>query len=355
MKPLIAVTRSNHVESIHYGYIGIVTSDNETITNFSDNSTKIFLRSSAKPFQALTAVHSGAADYFNISEQELAVMCSSHSGEEIHRETIKSILRKIDLTEDDLECGVANPYNKETNEWLIRHGKKPTKLYNCCSGKHAAMLMGCKFFGYSTKNYVRKEHLIQRLILNNIAELLECSADDITLGDDGCGVPNCMVTIQQAAYLYAQLAAGTHKKFGKSFARISAAMAKNPRMVNGEGEFCTDLIKNLKGNVIGKVGGEGVYGISIIDQKLGVCIKVLDGNERAVYPIAVHTLRQLGVMDNTTADELTEWAFPLIKDHKGKTVGYTVPVFNLRNNTVTIGSKYEFKGDCHETASCCDA
>jgi L-asparaginase II len=42
------------------------------------------IRSSCKPFQASAAVKSGAVDAAGFSEDEIALMCASHNGEEIH-------------------------------------------------------------------------------------------------------------------------------------------------------------------------------------------------------------------------------------------------------------------------------
>ncbi len=350
MQPLVVLSRSGYIESIHQGYICVVNNNNQVIAQLGDSSTKIFLRSAAKPFQALATVHSGAADYYHISDQELAIMCSSHSGQAVHRDTVGSILNKIGLDEHHLDCGVTNPYNQDTNEWLIRHNEKPTKLYNCCSGKHAGMLMLCRFYNFSTNDYCQRDHPVQKLIFSILAELLNCLPEIIIQGDDGCGVPNCLLTVHQAAYLYALLAeAGGDNKFGHDLMRIRNAMRANPLMINGDGEFCTDLIRQSAGRVVGKVGSEGVYCVSVVEKKLGICIKILDGNERAVYPAAIHALQQLGILDKPTIMQMKKWSMPLVKDHKGKTVGYTVPIFDLYDNSssnlIKTGDKYLFGGE----------
>ncbi len=83
------------------------------------------------------------------------------------------------------------------------------------------------------------------------------------------------------------------------------------------------------------------------EKQLGICIKISDGNERGVYPVTTHILSELGILNKHAMEELKVWAFPPVKNHKGKIVGYTIPVFNMRNkeNNIRLGDKYEFKGE----------
>lgn len=119
MQPLVVLTRTNRVESIHQGYLCVTGSQKNIVYSIGDPNTKIYLRSSAKPIQAVAFVHSGAMEKFNINLEELAIVCSSHSGEDFHREAVSSILNKIGLSEENLSCGVANPYNHTFGSCLM--------------------------------------------------------------------------------------------------------------------------------------------------------------------------------------------------------------------------------------------
>jgi len=351
MQPLVVLTRSNHIESIHKGHICVVDSQKNTLYSIGDPHTKVYLRSSAKPIQAVALVNSGAMEKFNITLKELAIICSSHSGEDFHREAVSSILNKIGLSENDLCCGVANPYNQDMINTLIKKGQRPSQLYNCCSGKHAGMLALCKFYKYPVEGYSEPEHPVQQLILKITSELLECNSNDITIGIDGCSIPTFMITLHQTAYLYSLLAHGSNHngKYKEAFGLIRKAMTANPQMINGDKEFCTDLITHSEGKVIGKVGAEGIYCVAVLEKQLGICIKISDGNERAVYPVTSHILSQLGVLNNRTLEKLKTWAYPPVKNHKGKIVGHTIPVFNINKmgnmNNIKIGDKFAFKGE----------
>ncbi|MCX8131965.1 MAG: asparaginase [Clostridia bacterium] len=349
MQPLVILTRTSHIESIHKGYLCVTDPQKNIVYSIGNRDTKVYLRSSAKPIQAVAFASSGAMEKFNINLEELAIICSSHSGEDFHLKAVSSILNKIGLNEESLSCGVANPYNQDMINELIKKGERPSQLYNCCSGKHAGMLALCKYYNFPVEGYTEPEHPVQQLILKTVAELLECDTGDITLGIDGCGIPTFMVTLHQASYLYSLLAHGYNGtgKYKEAFGLIQKAMTSYPRMINGDKEFCTDLITHSEGKVIGKVGAEGIYCVAVPEKQLGICIKISDGNERGVYPVTTHILSELGVLNKQAMERLKAWAYPSVKNHKGKVVGYTIPVFNMQNKiaNIQIGDKFEFKGE----------
>ncbi|WP_331917591.1 asparaginase [Pseudobacteroides sp.] len=349
MHPLVVLTRTNRIESVHKGYICVTDSKKNVIYSIGDPDTKVYFRSSAKPIQAVALASSGAINKFNITLKELAIICSSHSGEDFHREAVSSILNKVGLNEESLSCGVANPYNQDMINQLIRKGERPSQLYNCCSGKHAGMLALCKYYDFPTEAYTEPDHPVQKIILKTLAELLDCNTEDIVIGIDGCDAPTFMVSLHQASYLYSLLAQGINGtgKYRNAFGIIQKAMISYPRMINGDKEFCTDLITHSDGKVIGKVGAEGIYCVAVPEKQLGICIKISDGNERGVYPVTTHILSQLEVLNEKAMEKLRTWAFPPVKNHKGKIAGYTVPVFDISKNggTFRIGDKFEFKGE----------
>jgi len=346
MDPLAILTRINRVESIHKGYICVTDSQKKIIYSIGDPNTKVYFRSSAKPIQAVAIVNSGAMEKFGITLQELAIICSSHSGEDFHREAVDSILKKVGLSEENLGCGVANPYNQDMINQLIKKGERPSQLYNCCSGKHAGMLALCRYYDFPVAGYNEPDHPVQQLILKTFAELLECETDEIITGIDGCDVPTIMITLHHASYLYSLLAHGSNGtgKYKDAFGIVQKAMVSYPRMINGDKEFCTDLITHSGGKVIGKVGAEGIYCVAVPEKRLGICIKISDGNERGVYPVTMHILNQLGILGDEAMEKLKIWAYPPVKNHKGRIIGYTVPVFDINKSSSTfrIGDKFEF-------------
>src|SRR5438105_2203592 len=144
---LVEVWRGPIVESRHRGHLIAVDGDGLTVTLLGAPQSVTYLRSSAKPFQAIPLVASGAADHFGFTEKEIAIACGSHNGEEMHVEIVRSMLQKIGLNESALKCGIHEPYDTEVARELIRKGEEPSVLQNNCSGKHAGMLALAKHIG----------------------------------------------------------------------------------------------------------------------------------------------------------------------------------------------------------------
>jgi L-asparaginase II len=137
---LFEVTRGNIVETVHYGSIAIVDSKGKLISSYGDPKTVAFLRSSAKPFQALPFVENGGVENFSLTPRELSVLCASHEGSDLHVQIVEGIQKKAGIDERNLQCGIHMPSDVEAFKSLILNGKEPTPNRNNCSGKHSGML-----------------------------------------------------------------------------------------------------------------------------------------------------------------------------------------------------------------------
>jgi L-asparaginase II len=90
---LVKVYRSNTIESIHQGSVAVVSLQGKLLWYAGDPNFVTFLRSSAKPFQALAVVESGAAEAFGFTQREIAIIAGSHNGEKKHIRLVRSILK----------------------------------------------------------------------------------------------------------------------------------------------------------------------------------------------------------------------------------------------------------------------
>src|SRR5438270_2621868 len=151
--PLVEVRRGPVVESRHRGHVAAANGEGQILASLGEPETVTYLRSSAKPFQAVPLVTSGAADRFGFDERELAIACGSHSGQDVHAETVAAMLRKIGLDESFLKCRVHEPFDRATAHRLRERGERPGILRNNCSGKHAGMLALALHLGAPPKNY----------------------------------------------------------------------------------------------------------------------------------------------------------------------------------------------------------
>ena len=137
---LVEVMRGNAIESVHRGAVAIVDADGAVLASLGDVEHPIFPRSAVKVLQALPLVASGAADQLGLADDELAIACASHGGEEIHAQTAARMLAKAGLDADALECGAHWPYLDTATRAMAASGRQPSALNNNCSGKHAGFL-----------------------------------------------------------------------------------------------------------------------------------------------------------------------------------------------------------------------
>lgn len=335
MYPLAAVTRSNYVESIHFGFICVSDSTGKVIFNIGDYKTQVYFRSSAKPIQAIPLVHSGAADIFSLSKKEISLVCASHAGQEVHQQATLGILDKIGIGEESLQCGIMQPYNEDERKRLEAEGKTPTSLHCSCSGKHVGMLALAKFRGYTLENYNDVNHPVQREILESIAEFADMEPDEIPLGIDGCGVPVYLLPINKIALSYARLvdyAQQPDHPYFKSCKKIVESMLEYPEMVAGDHEFDTELMLATRPKIVAKVGCEAVYCLGLIEKKLGICIKITDGNERAIYPVVIQLLLDQSILSTEEYNRLMPWHNYAIKNNLSEVIGGVVPIFQHQNS-----------------------
>ncbi len=296
-----------------------------------DPALPLYLRSSAKPLQAIPLVESGGADRLELTERELAVICGSHSGEPMHLEAVRAILAKVRLDEGALQCGAHAPLDAAQAAALIRDGLAPAPIHNNCSGKHAGMLAACRTRGWPVDSYLDPHHPLQREIAEIMEAFCGAAAGEIPLGVDGCGVPTFHVTVHAVGRAFACLAdpSGVPDRRAGAVRRITRAMVAYPMMMSGTGRLCAAVMTALGDRLFCKTGGEAVFGMGLPALGWGVGIKIADGSNRGMGPVVVDTLRQLGVLTAADLDTLAPQHRPVVRNHQGRAVGEIRPVFAL--------------------------
>jgi L-asparaginase II len=254
-------------------------------------------------------------------------MCGSLSGQDFHLAAIKSILDKIGLDARVLNCGVHRPSHRPTARKLQQEGKKPSPLHNNCAGKHVAMLALCVYHGWPLENYISPEHPVQQLMLDAVSSLTEVPVAQIGIGIDGCGVPVFFLPLANLARAYAKLSS----RVDSAISRLMDASLANPEMIAGSERICTDVMQVMGKKVFAKTGAEGGYAMSLMEQGWGVGIKIEDGNNRALNPVIIETLKQLGVLSREDEERLEAYHHPLIVNHRKETVGAIRAKFSLTN------------------------
>lgn len=319
----VAVTRGDGTESEHRVHAAVVGEGDELLGAARDPNAFTFWRSCAKPFQVIPFLASGGFDAMGWGDEQLAISCASHGGEPEHVALVEGMLRDIELEEGDLACGPHEPSSQRGAKILRESGERPSRLHNNCSGKHTAMLAQARHKGWTTQGYESREHHVQRGILHEIALWTDVPCGRITQAVDGCGVVVFGMTLERMARAYSRLAVATAR--GEEFpSRVIGAMSKHPFLVGGTDRIDSALIDETNGNVVSKVGAEGVHCALLPERGIGIAIKVEDGTQRAQVPALLRVLQELDALPSQLSPRLAEWMRKPVKNTRGESVGEIV-------------------------------
>ncbi|MGI0491827.1 asparaginase [Alkalinema pantanalense CENA528] len=284
----VKLLREGIVESVHHVHATVCDDRGRVLLVAGQSELESFVRSSLKPFQALCVTATGTIERFGLSDRDVAIICSSHRGLIEQTRQVFNVLWRADIDPSALQCPVPA-------------GKTSALEYNC-SGKHAGMLAAAKQLSVPTSGYLQRNHPVQQLILNKVADLLKIPPAEFIVARDDCGAPTYFMQLRQMAWLYAQLASGESLELE----RILRAMTHYPDLVAGSGEFDTELMRLTNGELVSKSGAEGVQCVGRIGEGMGLAIKAIDGAKRAKYAVAIHLLQQMGWISPNVADELSD-------------------------------------------------
>jgi L-asparaginase II len=318
-EPLAALWRGSLIESVHRGRAVFCDPAGEVLDAVGDPEGYTYVRSSAKPFQALPLILSGAADAFGLTDEEITIVCASHSGEDQHLAAVRSVLEKAGLSEDALQSGPHPPFHAPAAGRLARSGEEPRPIHGNCSGKHAGMLAVCAHESWNLRDYRDPGHPLQQTILKTVAEVCALEPDEVLLGGDGCGVPAFAMPLSSLATGFARLITGEHLPDGlaEGCRRIREAMRAHPYTVAGTDRFDTQLMQDTA--LLAKGGAEGVFACGS-DGAWGMAVKISDGAGRAVRPVVLSMLSRRGVALSRDLEP------DAVRDLHGEAVGTVEPL-----------------------------
>lgn len=306
----VTFRRGGLSESVHAVRAAVVDG-RKTLLKRGDVGEPVFMRSSAKPLQALAVVESGAADAYGFTPEELAIVCGSHGADEVHVKAVASILAKSGVEASSLRCGAHAPSSPKAAKELNRTEAEPTALHNNCSGKHAGMLAAAKKMGAPLESYLDVAHPLQKA--NRAAVARFCGVRSVKLGVDGCSAPNFAVPLDAMARGMRAFVSGDGPQ-----RRIREAMMAHPVMV---GRPCVNVMSAAPGKIVAKAGAEGVYLVGLPESGVGIALKALDGAARPLLHVLVALLRKLRLLAKPELEALAKTADPVIRNHAGLAVG----------------------------------
>jgi L-asparaginase II len=308
--PVLALLwRGAHVESQHRGAWVLVDRSGTVRAGAGDSSQPVFARSSVKSLQALPLIESGAAARFAFSDAEIALALASHGGEPRHVEGVAALLKRLGLSEADLQCGPQPPLDPAARSALEGAGLAPSPLHNNCSGKHAGFLALALHLGADPARYLDPDGPPQRRVREAVLAMALARPGEVTLAVDGCSAPTFRLPLERLATALARVAdpADLPPERREACERMGTAVARHPELIAGTKRLCTDLARATGGRIFPKVGGEAVYALGVRGAGLGLAIKVDDGSSRALAPLVVELLARLALLSPSELEALSAW------------------------------------------------
>ena len=287
----VLLSRDTH-ESTHLIDAAIVDASG-LIEGFGDSARPTIPRSSIKPIQVLPLLRSGAADAYSISDYELTLGAASHSGEAAHVEAVDAWLTRIGLDRSALECGDDRPISVTETDRLLGEGQQFEAIHNCCSGKHAGFLTIAQHFGIDPSGYIHREHPVQQLVTDTVAEFTGVDVDSQTSGADGCGIPTFSIPLDALALSMARLVTSEDP----AAQRVTSVLAANPFWISGTDRMEVRASAAATEPVLLKAGAEGVYMAALPERGVGIALKANDGAARAAEIAIAGVLEHLGAIE----------------------------------------------------------
>lgn len=331
--PAARVLRGEGADAVHCAAIAVVDGNSRLTYALGDPQQSFFARSSIKPFQALPLVEAGGLERFGFDSEALALCASSHSGSDRHRAIVLGMLEKQGLDASALQCGAMWPAELHLLDQYPIRGEDRDPLRHMCSGKHSGFLALAQLLGQPVATYLDPVGPVQQLVRHAVATTCEVDAASLAIGIDGCSAPNYAFPLLKLAAGFKNLAlASSTTPSAAARARVRDAMLAHPLLVSGERRLDYDLSLAFPRRIVVKSGAEGLLLLAFEEPALGIAIKILDGSSRALGPVAIETLKQLGLIDDMTRfPSLQPHERPSINNARGTTTGEICVDFQLQS------------------------
>lgn len=262
--------RDGLIEEFHDGYVSFGSDD------FDE---PFYLRSCAKPLQASLLIDYGV----DLEEDELAIICGSHAGEDCHIKVAKRLLDKFDIDESLLKCGIHEPLSRSMQDKMLLNGEKASAIHNNCSCKHIGFLIACKKMGWDMNSYDSPSHPLQIAIKEKINSVCEVKKE-YPMTTDGCGVPILSMPLKNMVKGFEALL---------KYPKIVNAIRKNPYIFGGENRTDSEIIQKTD-NLIAKVGAGGLCVVLNIKEGRAFALKINDCSYEARRIAIFEVINSLG-------------------------------------------------------------
>ena len=346
---LVRQVRNGIVESVHRGDVVEVDAQGRMLRVVGDPDRIVTLRSTVKPFGAAALLEAGGIDAFDLTPSEIAILASSHSGEDLHVRTLQSLFRRAGVSQTLLACGTEGmPLDALTAARLARDGEKPSPMRHMCSGQHAVFILLARLRDWPLETYWEADHPAQQAYREAVGRAFGVAPERLRTAIDGCGVLTYAFPLRSVARAYAMLAdpsaldaSDSRSSLAPPLTRIRDAMLAHPEMVAGNRDrLDTSLMKATPGRIVSKAGMEALRGLAILPGSRaggatvgasGMAVKIEDGDghDRGSWAATIEALRQAGVLEGQPLRMLSRFHRPQVLDPHGRVGAELIAEFEL--------------------------
>lgn len=346
---LVRQVRNGIEESVHRGDIVEVDAAGRLIRQLGDADRVVTLRSTVKPFGLLALIEAGGIEAFDLEPAEIAILASSHSGEDLHVRTLQGIYRRTGVSQSLLACGSEGmPLDALTASRLARDGEKAGPVRHMCSGQHTVSLLLSRLRGWDPAEYWKPGHPSQIAYRAAVAAVFDTPSGNLRTAVDGCGIETFAFPLRDVARAFAMLAdpaaipaTDARASLAPSLTIVRDAMLANPELIAGRHDrLDTSMMKAAPGRLISKSGMEALRGVAILPgprigtqstAASGMAIKIEDGDgyDRGTWAASVEAVRQVGALDGGALRDLARYHRPVSVDPHGRAAAEAVPEFEL--------------------------
>jgi len=346
---LVRQVRNGIEESVHRGDIVEVDAAGRVIRQLGDPDRVVALRSTVKPFGVLALIEAGGVEAFDLEPAEIAILASSHSGEDLHVRTLQGIYRRTGVSQSLLACGSEGmPLDPLTAARLARDGEKAGPVRHMCSGQHTVSLLLSRLRGWDPTEYWKPSHPSQIAYRAAVASVFATPTANLRTAIDGCGIETYAFPLREIARAFAMLAdpqsipaSDPRTALAPSLTRVRDAMLANPELIGGRHDrLDTSMMKAAPGRLISKSGMEALRGVAILPgprigtqstAASGMALKIEDGDghDRGTWAASVEALRQVGALDGGALRDLARYHRVVSLDPHGRAAAEAVAQFDL--------------------------
>lgn len=330
LQPLVEQYRGGVLENVHLGVLCGVNDRKQVAHEVGDANHIVYMRSAAKPFQAIPVMKERVPERFGLAGEEAALFAASQRGEDYQIAALESILRKAGIDEDALLPCATVPLNDEPKAAFYAKGLQKRKIYHNCSGKHLGILALCKHLGYPLETYWSIDHPVQQTIVRTLAYMTDMRVEDIGIAVDGCGFPVFAIPLRALAVGYLKLACPDlieDEATREAVIQVTGYMNAHPNMIASHGFICSELLRDP--NIVAKGGAKGVYAFGLKKERLAFALKVIDGAEPPWATIVASILEQIGYGNKATIERMYELTPRKIYNDNLVAVGENKAAFRL--------------------------